>query len=202
MIKILVLMIASISIIFSESAMHNMHSNSDSNKYINQRILDSMHDPMKGISNSKNIEIDFLKDMIPHHQGAINSSRIYLDNGKNDKLKEIARNIISSQEEEIRYFVELLESLPKNISKDYVAYHSKAKQAMDDMMKDMHKIKASGNIDADFIKAMIIHHTGAIRSATDVLAHTTNEKIKEIANNIIQVQDKEIKNMEDILKSL
>lgn len=207
---ILLGVLLNISMIFSNSNMHDMHSHPSAsidndmndNISISKRILDSMHGPMKELSNSKNIEVDFLQDMIPHHQGAINSARLYLDHGKSEQLKVIAKNIISSQEEEIRYFVELLSNINKNISKDYAVFHDKSKETMNNMMSKMSSMTVSGDIDVDFIKAMIFHHEGAIQSAKDVLDYTKNNDIKDIAKNIIQMQEQEIRKMKDILKSI
>lgn len=43
----------------------------------------------------------FLAMMIPHHQGAIDMAKQALTNAKHDEVKNLARNIISSQQKEI-----------------------------------------------------------------------------------------------------
>ena len=197
--------IFSLSMVFSNSDMHGVHhennvKNVNENADISKRILDSMHGPMKEFSNSKNIEVDFLQDMIPHHQGAINSARLYLDHGKNEDIRTIAKNIVSSQEKEIRHFVELLSKIDRSISKDYDIFYDKAKHVMNKMMKDMSSVASSGNVDIDFMRAMIFHHEGAIKSAKNVLTYTKNNDIRGIAENIIQTQEQEINKMKDILK--
>lgn len=44
---------------------------------------------------------DFLAGMIPHHQGAIDMAEVVLKYGKDPKVKQLARNIIRAQKQEI-----------------------------------------------------------------------------------------------------
>ena len=171
----------------------------------NERMLYAMHKPMMTnvTSNSKNIDLDFFENMIPHHQGAIDSSKLYLEFGSNDKLKKIATEIINSQEEEIRFFTELIEKANKNsVSEKYDQYSKESKKAMASTMDSMYKVKPSKNIDLDFAKSMIEHHKGAIDSSNVLLKYSSNEDSKEVANLIIKKQKDEIKFMQEILKTL
>lgn len=59
-------------------------------------------------------DIDFLREMIPHHQGAIDMARIQLEYGKNPQLKRITREIIRAQEREIHQMQTLLKQLEAN----------------------------------------------------------------------------------------
>ncbi len=67
---------------------------------------------MEIITSSKNPEVTFLKQMIHHHEGAIDMSNNVLKFSKNPQVKEIATNIITNQSTEIPIMKSLIESLP------------------------------------------------------------------------------------------
>jgi uncharacterized protein (DUF305 family) len=46
-------------------------------------------------------DIEYLEHMIPHHQVAVDMSKILIKNTKNDFMLSLAYNIIKSQQEEI-----------------------------------------------------------------------------------------------------
>lgn len=161
-----------------------------------------MHAPMMCAPwvESKNIEVDFLKNMIPHHEGAILSSKALLKYAKNEKLIKIAHAIIEAQEREIKDFQELLKKLDKKESKDYAKFAKEAKADMDKMMKDMHAVHPSGDVEKDYMQAMIAHHQGAIDAAKQVLKYTKNKQIIKIAQDIIKAQEQEIEDFQKLLK--
>ena len=62
---------------------------------------DRMHESMN-IDFTGDADIDFLKGMIPHHQGAIDMARVVLEYGEDAELRELANEIIEAQEAEIQ----------------------------------------------------------------------------------------------------
>lgn len=58
------------------------------------------------------------------------------------------------------------------------------------------------NVDEAFAKGMIIHHQMAIDMSKAILKYTDNETIINMAENIITVQEEEIEEMENILKTI
>ena len=61
---------------------------------------DRMHAAM-GADLTGDADVDFVRSMIPHHQGAIDMARIQLEYGKDPELRTLAETIIAAQEAEI-----------------------------------------------------------------------------------------------------
>lgn len=65
-----------------------------------KRAHDTMMKGM-GISYSGNSDVDFVRGMIPHHQGAIDMAKVQLKHGKNPEMRALAEKIIADQAREI-----------------------------------------------------------------------------------------------------
>jgi uncharacterized protein (DUF305 family) len=59
-----------------------------------------MHRDM-AIQFSNNSDIDFVRSMIPHHQGAIEMAKIALENTKDEQVRQWATDVVREQEREI-----------------------------------------------------------------------------------------------------
>jgi uncharacterized protein (DUF305 family) len=63
--------------------------------------MSKMHKDMM-IHYSGDADADFVRGMIPHHQGAIDMAKIELKYGKDPELRKMAEGIITAQEAEIK----------------------------------------------------------------------------------------------------
>ena len=61
---------------------------------------DRMHSDM-AIDYTGDADVDFVRGMIPHHQGAIDMARIVLEHGTDPGIRALAEGIIAAQEAEI-----------------------------------------------------------------------------------------------------
>ncbi|WP_444676812.1 CopM family metallochaperone [Halomonas sp. E19] len=61
-----------------------------------------MHEDM-AVEFTGNPDADFARGMIPHHQGAIDMANVVLMHGEDEAIRDLAREIIEAQEEEIAF---------------------------------------------------------------------------------------------------
>ena len=67
---------------------------------------------------------------------------------------------------------------------------------MDTMHGAMSSMEYSGDADIDFARGMIPHHQAAIDMARIVLEHGKDAEIRKLAEEIIEAQEREIKQLE------
>jgi uncharacterized protein (DUF305 family) len=66
-----------------------------------------MHSDM-AIAYSGNADADFIRGMIPHHQGAIDMARIVLEHGTDPEVRKLAEAVIAAQEAEVAWMKDWL----------------------------------------------------------------------------------------------
>jgi uncharacterized protein (DUF305 family) len=63
--------------------------------------MNQMHADMHSIEPSGNSDIDFVRLMLPHHQGAIDMAKTELLRGKDPQMRRLAQEIVTDQQSEI-----------------------------------------------------------------------------------------------------
>jgi uncharacterized protein (DUF305 family) len=145
------------------------------------------------MENGKYSDRAFIDAMVPHHQGAIAMAEVALKNAEHEEIKELSRNIVSTQQSEIE---ELKSIKQEEFGTSNVPMEMSQEQMRDmGMMMNPQQLANQKPFDEAFIDAMIPHHQSAIEMAQVALENSDNPKIKELAQNIISAQQREIEQM-------
>ncbi|TGP23952.1 MULTISPECIES: DUF305 domain-containing protein [unclassified Mesorhizobium] len=73
--------------------------------------MDKMHTDMM-LNYTGNADVDFVRGMIPHHQGAIDMAKVVIANGKDPEIRKLAEGVVKAQEAEIKEMQDWLAKHP------------------------------------------------------------------------------------------
>ena len=145
------------------------------------------------MENGKYSDRAFIDAMVPHHQGAIAMAEVALKNAEREEIKELSRNIVSTQQSEIE---ELKSIKQEEFGTSNVPMEMSPKQMRGmGMMMDPQRLSKREPFDEAFIDAMIPHHQSAIQMAQVASKQSKIPEIKELAGNIVSAQKREIEQM-------
>ncbi len=134
-------------------------------------------------------EEEFIANMIPHHQEAVDTATIIVAKTQNAELKKIATDIVSAQNTEIALLNSWMKSWYPN---------SALKVSYMQMMRDLSKLSGH-DLDDVFMEDMIKHHEWAVHMAGEVLEVSQRPEIVKMANDIIRSQKAEIAKFKQLL---
>ena len=165
-------------------------------------------------------DVEYLEHMIPHHQVAVDMSKLLLSQSQNPKMLYIARTIIWQQNYEIWEMEMMKSKLPnspfnglnytlgnKRTTLDiYNPLLSKSKDnecnplffKPDEHVKMMNMVKITDN---SYLEHMIPHHQVAINRTKRVLLYTNNSYLQDFCHKLIINQQGEIYTMNNLLKN-
>lgn len=136
-------------------------------------------------------EEEFIANMIPHHQEAVDTASIIVAKTENTELKKIAENIVSAQKTEIVLLGSWMKAWYPN---------STLKVSYMQMMRDISKLSGH-DLDDVFMEDMIKHHEWAVHMAEEVLEVSQRPEIVKMANDIIRSQNAEIIKFKELLSN-
>ncbi|MGV9315716.1 DUF305 domain-containing protein [Streptomyces sp. NPDC003691] len=155
-------------------------------------------------------DVMFAQAMIPHHEQALEMSRLADGRAKDPEIIKLATAISAAQDPEIRTMKSWLKAWNKPESGGSMPGmdHGSSGDAagMEGMMseEDMAALKAAKGTDFDraFARLMIEHHKGAIVMAGDQQKNGRNATAKALAAEVVKAQQAEVDAFTAILKRL
>ncbi len=137
-------------------------------------------------------ERDFITEMIPHHQEAVDTAKEVLARGATTpEMKKLAENIVAAQEKEIA-----------DMKKWYATWYGEEyvnKGTYMPMMRELESLSGA-ELDKAFLEDMIMHHMGALMMAHSVRSHIEHTEVTTLTNAILTTQTQEIEAMRGMLE--
>jgi uncharacterized protein (DUF305 family) len=150
-----------------------------------------------------------MKDMIPHHNQAIQMAELVTDRTNRQELNDVAGRINASQEDEIAFMQQWLrergEPIPEPTAHD--AMHTSHKMAGMASPEEMAELATLDGTDFDrlFLALMITHHEGAVKMVVELLelpGSAYDPVLFQFTDDVTNDQTTEIERMNAILVSL
>lgn len=165
-------------------------------------ILDEMIAGMTIAKLTDSISHNFIVQMIPHHEAAIEMSENLLNYTIFIPLQNIAKNIIREQSEGIQEMQKILEVCGqlKNARCDIMSYKRKYDDISEHMFTNMGNAVSVNDINVNYMREMIPHHMGAIQMSQNALQYELCPELKPILQRIITTQQQGVKEMKRLLQ--
>lgn len=134
----------------------------------------------------------FMNMMIVHHDQAIEMAELAEERTDNEKILGLADNISEAQKRENRQMREWME----NLGMRYGNHHPMAGMAS---QMEMQRLRNSNGSEFNelFAELMIRHHEGGIAMSQDFKASGQHGELKEMQQQMIEAQQREIEKMQN-----
>jgi len=139
-------------------------------------------------------EKEFLTEMIPHHQEAVDTAKQVLARGATTpEIRTLMENIVKAQEKEIGDM--------KAWYEEWYGQPYRPSNAYQPMMRDLSKLNGV-ELDKAFLEDMVMHHMGAIMMAHSVQGAIEHEEVRNLTKAIVTTQSEEIALMRKLRAAL
>jgi uncharacterized protein (DUF305 family) len=138
-------------------------------------------------------ESTFIEHMIPHHEEAINQSKMMLTKTQNSKYQAILNNITEVQTGEV---AEMKQWYQEWNSKPY-----EDKRVYEPMMTDIYSYTGR-KLEREWLQSMVYHHQAAIYIAQSGLKTIHKEELRSLMESIKISQGNQIIEMENLINEI
>lgn len=166
------------------------------NGMMGDNSMGGMHNMQNGgqMMNNSLSERQFLQEMIPHHQEAVDTAKLVAEKGDNAEVKKLAGDIVTAQEKEIADM--------KTWYKNWYGVDYKDDGSYKPMMRSALSTLSGNALDRAFLEDMIQHHMGALMMGQSVVANLQHKEVEDLAKAIAETQSSEIITMRILLKQI
>ncbi len=204
-----VLLLAGIGVILAYGQMGSMMGGNGTGSMMGNQGMSGGR-MMGSFNEEEPFDLQFIDQMIMHHQGAIMSSEHMISDSERPELRQLAENIQESQSEQIEQMQEWREEwYGEDTGQDSGMMDPSQMEEMmgDGMMEEMMGGSMQGMMggdmaDAMFLRMMIPHHQLAVEMSEEALEKAEHPELKELAQTIIDEQSAEIEVMQGYLEEI
>lgn len=154
-------------------------------------------------------EAGFARDMAVHHAQAVEMASTVERRTENDEVRTLAGDIVLTQQAQIGQMQGWLAvwGLSQSGSEPQMAWMGMSPEGRMPGMATQEEVNSLGDLppdemDAEFLKLMVEHHSAAIPMANAVLERTDRPEVEALAGAISASQQKEISVMRDMLQRM
>ena len=163
--------------------------------------VNSTPDAQSAIHNAD--DVAFARNMIPHHQQAVDMSAMVPTNTHNRDVIVLAKHISLDQQAEIDTMQGLLAQWGEPAAAEHGGHAGHGGMPMEGMVDDATIDQLRSLTGADFdrlwLRSMISHHQGAVTMAQREIARGLNPDALKLARIIVDAQQWEIATMNHLL---
>jgi uncharacterized protein (DUF305 family) len=144
-------------------------------------------------------DIVFAQMMVPHHQQALDMTKLAAEKATDQKVKDLATRIQGAQDPEIQELTTLLDAwgVREMSGMDHSSMSGHGMMT-DDQMTQLEQATGAG-FDRMWLQMMIEHHEGAVTMAKAEVEQGSNPEAKALAQQVVDAQVAEITEMQGML---
>src|SRR5215216_5588751 len=178
-------------------------SEDDMGSMMNGESMMGSQNMMGAFDEDKPFDLQFIDQMIPHHEGALMSSEHMISNSKIPEVRQLYENIQKSQSEQIKQMKEWRKEwypdAAKQPSEMMDAGMTGGMMGKGMMGRSMQGIMGGNVLDVMFLKMMIPHHQMAVDMSEEALSKAEHPELRNLAQEIRDEQSSEIELMKGYL---